>query len=109
MWSVVAVLDVDAAGQRQVVAAATAAPAVTTALPNITTEMEDKGLEKGVARGLANVFSAAGGGPVWSRKNTRAVQTDAILAQIYAKDHVGPVASHHLDTPQRSADPIGPK
>jgi hypothetical protein len=82
-WPVVAVLEVNVAGQRQDVAAATAAPAATMVLPDVAAEMGGECLEKGVAGGLAKAYSTAGG-RIWggqgrTREDTRAVRADANL------------------------------
>jgi hypothetical protein len=85
---VAAVLEVDAAGQRRDVAAATVASAGTMVLPGVAAEIGGEGLKKRVARGrgLANELSIAGGRAQGSQERTRedarSVRTNAKLIQI---------------------------
>jgi hypothetical protein len=86
LWPVETVLEVDDAGRRPDVAAASAAPVATTALAGMVAEMGGEGLEKELAGGIGQLVSTAGGrardGQGRTREDARAVWPDANLAQI---------------------------
>jgi hypothetical protein len=83
-------LQVDAACQRRDVAAASVAPAGTTALAGVTAEKGARVCRTLWLVGLTNYFWGSWregpGGLERIREDTRAVRVDANLAQIWAKD-----------------------
>jgi hypothetical protein len=83
-WLVVVVLDIDAAGQWQDMAAATTAPAAMTALPGVAAEMGVRVWRGEWGSGLVWVFSATGGmaqgGQERTMEDARVVWAGANLA-----------------------------
>jgi hypothetical protein len=83
---VAAVLEVDAAGQRRDVAAASAAPTATTAQPGMVAEMGARLWRRKWLVGLAKAFSAVGGrvrgGQGRTREDACTLRADANSAQI---------------------------
>jgi hypothetical protein len=112
-WPVVAVLEVDAAGQRRDVAAATMAPAARMALPGVAA-----GIGAGVWRRgwLMRSLPLAGGPGVATggRGRTRALfgptQTwPKFRPEMDRAGHAGPITSHRWSSPQRSVGTVGPE